>query len=400
MPNTFRKRLIRRLRSWADWRCQEPVIVFESDDWGMERRECGEFIRNFAVPGDWADEETETADDLEHLYRVLERHRDPEGRSASFTANFVVANPDFDGIARDRFVRYYDRPIGQNDQLKKHWVDGFQRGVFLPQYHGRSHFSTEAWLRDLRDGIPGARLMFDRRYHGGLSLVRGEDWRYHSEYICWSTGEEQPNDELRSWLDGGLRFFHDVFGFSPRSTIATHYILTQAMANAWSAAGGEFVQGTNYRIMRGPEGRLRSLSHTLGERSPEGLLLMGRNVKFDPRPQRSQHGVKFAFREIKRCFESQVPAVIDTHRINFTGRWGSQSIEALDSLLCALRPYRPRFLTTVELGEAIEQHGSYHDVWTGERHSLKPLDPVWRKLLRVRFRPHNVELAANATMQD
>jgi hypothetical protein len=389
----FQNRVVRKLHYWADWRCLEPVVVFESDDWGMERRACADFIRTFAAPGDWADEELETSDDLARLYKVLERHCDPNGRAASFTANFVVANPDFESIARDQFTHYYDTPIGQKDELKQHWIEGYQRRVFFPQYHGRSHFWPDAWLRDLRDGIPGAQRMFERRYHGGLSLVQGEDWRYHSEYTYWPTGEERTNDELRTWLVGGLEFFHQVFGFFPRSTIATHYILTPAMADAWRLAGGEFVQGTNYRIMRGAGGRFRSLSHTLGERFADGLLLLGRNVKFDPRPQRAQHGVKFAFRQIKRCFESHVPALIDTHRINFTGRWRDQSIGALDSLLCALRPYRPRFLTTVELGEAIAQNGIYHDVWTGEKRSLRPLDRTWRKLLRFQFRPYHTRLS-------
>src|SRR5438105_12350584 len=141
----FRNRGARKLHHWADWRCQEPVVVFESDDWGMERRACADFIKTFATPGDWADEESETPEDLNRLYDTLERHHDPNGRSALFTANFVLANPDFDSIQRDRFGGYFDTPVGQNDRLASHWLEGFERCLFLPQYHGRAHFWPDAW---------------------------------------------------------------------------------------------------------------------------------------------------------------------------------------------------------------------------------------------------------------
>ena len=388
------ERMVRKLRDAADWRCAEPVVVFEADDWGLQRRACSDFIQTFAVPGGWADEELETAEDLQHLYRVLERHRDVNGRPACFTANFVVANPDFEAIARDQFSLYHDIPISQMDELKGQWLEGLERRVFFPQYHGRSHFWSDAWLRDLQHRVPGAREMFDRRFHGGLSLALGEDWRYHSEYTSWWTGEERTGDELSTWLVGGIKTFQETFGFFPRSTIATHYILTDALADAWSSAGGEFIQGTNYRILRGAKGQPRFLAHTLGEPYAGGLLLMGRAIKFDPRPQRVQHGVRFAFRQIKRCFESRVPAVVDTHRINYTGRWGKASIEQLDALLCALKPYRPRFLTSVELGEAISQNGAYKDHWSGEIAHLTPYQQPWRKILRSRFNAHTTTLAA------
>lgn len=393
----FRKRLFRRLRYWADWRCLEPVVVFESDDWGMERRACSEFLRAFGEPGEWADEELETPDDLARLYEVLERHRDTEGRAASFTTNFVVANPDFEAIARDQFTCYHETPIGQTDGLKSHWLEGLERKVFFPQYHARSHFWPEAWLRDLRRAIPGAREMCERGYHGGLSLLEGRGWRYHSEYMDWSTGEERSFDELLRWLKGGLEFFQDAFGFFPRSTIASHYILTPAIARAWRTVGGEFVQGTDYRILRDMNGQPQPMSHTLGERAPDGLLLTGRNVKFDPRPQRPQRGVDAALRQIKDCFANHLPAIIDTHRINFTGRWREQSVQALDDLLSALKPYRPRFLTSVELGEAIAQSGSYRDVWSKKACRLTPLDQSWRKMLRGRFGVYNVQFISDKT---
>ena len=128
----FLKRMKSRLRHWATWRCAEPVVVFESDDWGMRRRACAKWIRPYGVPSEWADEESETPADLDHLYGVLSRHRDAGGRPACFTANFVVANPDFDAIRRDRFERYHDFPIGDDERLRAKWQEGMGQRV-LPR---------------------------------------------------------------------------------------------------------------------------------------------------------------------------------------------------------------------------------------------------------------------------
>src|SRR5262249_40093260 len=150
-----------------------------------------EFLQAYGEPSGWAEEQSETPEDLMRLYEVLDKHRDPEGRPASFNANFIVGNPDFEAISRDDFQNYHDNPIGQDEKLKKSWLEGYQQRVFYPQYHGRSHFWPEAWLRDLRDGTPGAREAFDGRFHGGIALLKKQGWRYHSEYTDWKTGKSR-----------------------------------------------------------------------------------------------------------------------------------------------------------------------------------------------------------------
>jgi hypothetical protein len=376
---------MRRLYHWSQWRCLEPVVVFESDDWGLERRPCSEFLRAYGEPSSWAEEQLETPEDLAGLYDVLDNHRDSAGRPACFTANFIVGNPDFDAISRDRFTHYYDIPIGQDERLKKKWLEGMERRVLYPQYHGRTHFWPEAWLRDLRDNVPGAREMFNERYHGGIALLKKHGWRYHSEYTDWKTGEQREEDELRDWLKVGTDYFLQLFGYFPRSTIASHFVLTPEFARAWHAIGGQFIQGTGYRIVRRSDGRMHVVTHALGERSPEGLLLTRRTAKFEPRLEESNYDVDSALREVEHCFRSNIPVIIDTHRINYTGRWRNDSLKSLDSFLRGLQKYKPRFLTSVEIGEAIDQNGHYRDVWTGEASRLTSLETPWRKMLRARW---------------
>lgn len=381
----LRNAAIQRVYNWSQWRCAEPVVIFESDDWGLSRSPCAEFLRSYGEPSSWADEQMETPEDLARLYEVLDGHRDVVGRPASFTANFIVGNPDFEAISRDHFTHYYDIPIGQDKELSKHWLEGMERRVFYPQYHGRTHFWPEAWLRDLRDSVPGAREMFNERYHGGIALLKKQGWRYHSEYTDWKTGKQRENDELVDWLKVGIEYFQQLFGFFPRSTIGSHFVFTPEIARAWHAIGGQFVQGTGLRTIRLPSGGVQVVTHALGERSPEGLLLMRRSVKFEPRLGNRNYDQDGALREAEYCFRCKIPVIIDTHRINYTGRWREAGLRALDAFLHGLRAHRPRFLTSVEMGEAIAQGGDYRDVWTGEAQSLTSLESTWRRMLRDRW---------------
>lgn len=378
-------RIIGRLRRLTHWRCAEPVLVFESDDWGLERRASSERLRAFGEPGEWADEEMETAEDMRRLFDVLDRHRDVTGRSAVFSANFIVTNPDHDAIARDRYGVYHEIPISTREDLCVAWREGMERRVLLAELHGRRHFSVEEWLADLRRDVPGARELSSEYRHGGLSLLKGQNWRYHTEYVSWRTGVEPDEKTLAAELKNSLDILEGIFGRRPTSTIAPHYIFSSRIEKAWRDAGLRFVQGANYQILRSENGGhgTVSASHPLGERSPSGLLYLHRFIRFEPRPERPHQGIAAALGSIRRCFDQRIPAVVDTHRINFTGRYREGGLRALDELLHALKPLRPLFLTTGELGEAVERRGPYRDVFTGTERPLTVFDSVLRRALRV-----------------
>ena len=98
------KRVSRRLRLWAGFRCAEPVVVLESDDWGLRRHDTAELVAPWGTPTGWAHEEVETAADLQRLEEVLAAH------GAVLTMNLIAANPDHaaievSGVSRDASSR-------------------------------------------------------------------------------------------------------------------------------------------------------------------------------------------------------------------------------------------------------------------------------------------------------
>ncbi len=383
------RHLFRRVERWgqkhAQWRCAEPVLILESDDWGLDRRASSERLKAFGKPGQRADEQMETAEDLRRLFDVLDGHRDASGRPAVLTANVVVANPDHDAIKRDRYEVYHEILLSRREDLRPAWREGVARGVLCAELHGRSHFSVEAWMADLRSDVAGARVLSSEHRHGGLSLLEGQGQRYHTEYMSWHTGVERDERTLAAELKGSLDTLEKVFGRRPTSTIAPHYVFSSRIEKAWREAGLRFVQGGQYQVLRGQAGEYGSVSvsHALGERSPSGLLYLSRSVRFEPRPERPHQGIAAALAGIRSCFDQGVPAVVDTHRVNYTGRYRDGGLHDLEELLDALRPMRPRFLTTSELGEAIDREGLYRDVFTGAERSLTVVDPGWRHTLRA-----------------
>ncbi|MCC7450192.1 MAG: hypothetical protein IT324_22430 [Anaerolineae bacterium] len=386
--------LYERLRNVAHWRCQEPVLIFESDDWGFERKASSAVLKQFGTPGERADEALETPEDLDKLYRVLETYQDPTGRPACFVANFITANPDFDAIAASRFSAYHDLPIGLTSApaLQQKWQEGLARKTFYPQYHGRSHIWPELWLQDVRADVPGARALFDARCNLGLSLLQEYPRRYHSEYINWSSGQLLTDNALLAWVRTGMDYFKQAFGYTSVSTIAPHYLFTNQTCQVWRQLGIHYVQGTNDRAIWRSKPMAHSdnyLRHTLGEKSPTGLCFLTRTVRFEPRLTRTDQDVKHAVQLIDYRLCDHLPIIVDTHRINFTGSHRDNGLSELAMLLDVIRKYHPYILTSVELGQAIQQNGMYQDIWTGEVRRLTPLETPLRRAACTYLRYYN-----------
>lgn len=373
LPTRLWRTVMARLRQAATPRFAEPIVVLESDDWGLDRTPCRALIDGLAVPSEWADEARESEEDLERLYRTLERVRDSHGRPACFTANVVLANPDFPSMEDNGFKQYVEKPLSSETELVEQYRNGEQRQVFRVQFHARHHFWPERWLADLRRGDPVALRLFEHRCHGGAALVRGRGWSYHSEYVNAETGESRALDVIRTSLEWSQAQMTSMFDHLSESTIAPHYIFDDRSESAWNTVGIRYVQGCNYHIGIGKDVKRYARQHRLGEVRPSGLVCLSRNVKFEPRPSRRATWAVEATAAGLRLMNRGVPVEIDTHRINYTGANGAFGCEQLGQLLQAVTQEGCVFLTADELGEALAGGGHFTDRMTGRIRRVNPL---------------------------
>src|SRR5580658_898892 len=120
--------------------CDRPLVVIQSDDWGMVGiRDGGGYLalqsQGLSLGSHSHDfYSLETAEDLYCIYEMLSRHRDSIGRHPCIVLNFVVANVDFKAVLDSGFKNLTLIPLDQG--LPGFWdrpglLDAYREGIRL-----------------------------------------------------------------------------------------------------------------------------------------------------------------------------------------------------------------------------------------------------------------------------
>jgi hypothetical protein len=119
---------------WQDQKLSSPVVVIESDDWG---------VRNWNRDQYGRITDAEHANAVRQLADVLRRHHDSVGRPAVLSAFVIVGEADLPAILADTTGGYHWRPIDQTSPAQVAALKQAERdGVFAIHYHGRDHFDN------------------------------------------------------------------------------------------------------------------------------------------------------------------------------------------------------------------------------------------------------------------
>ncbi|WP_010663979.1 hypothetical protein [Marinilabilia salmonicolor] len=365
------KRLKGRVRHWSNVRFEEPIVVFESDDWGMWRAPAEKsLISKLGTPKVWAFDQLETSSELKDFFELLMQYHDSTGRNPKIVANFITSMPDFEATIQNGFTELCLKPIsGFSDQIKSSWLSGVEAEVFVPQYHGRLHFNAERLLQDLQENEK-SRLIFEAHWNGGLNNLKEGGWRLHSEYMEWENNINYSPQQIKDWISKGVEEFKAVFDFSPLSTIAPQYILPPSICHQFNELGFTTLQGMNLQIFK-KKNKKKYRNLPIGSRLYPGLVGLGRNVKFEPARNVVGWKAEAALANAHRLIESRIPVIIDSHRINYVGSFRETGLKELRFLLDNLtKKLNVQFLTSFELAEAIKNDGWYTDFFSGMKNKL------------------------------
>lgn len=301
-------------------------IVIESDDWGAIRTPSKEIKQqieqNFPdfSKSPYAVDGLASSNDLDFLFNELLSFKDFLGNHPKFTANVIVANPDFQKIKESEFNVFHFETIDKTfNKLPSHsnnlekWKEAERSGVFIPQFHGREHLNYFRWLKSLRESKDYTRYFFDfgMTYSGvgDYSFMEAFDWSDKSEI-----------EDNKKVIKEGLVIFESLFGKVSKSFIAPCYNWDPDIEDALFANSVKWIQGTQFQLApTGIFNQYRKIKHNFGDKSVSGIRYSKRNVFFEPTLAPQNDWVNNALARISNAFLFHKPAVICSHRINYVG---------------------------------------------------------------------------------
>lgn len=332
-------------------RFKEKYIIIESDDWGLERGVTDESIdwleRKFGKENlsRWSYDALETGEDLMMLYDLLDTFRDKFENAPVITANFITHNIDYSNSDSLSFIPLTAGfNIGSED-VRRAYNKGIDKGYIFPQLHGYSHYNIKE-LREYFETDEGKEA-FQKKFLTGKSTVRKNFKKFQ--------GELSNGNDLNYYIKEAAVEFQRFFGFRSSSIIPPTFILDPEIITKLKDNQIKLIQSSN-RLQTTDKKRY---FHPNFQKRKD-LYWSIRNARLDPDPGYDfYHGQCLS--SIEKAFAEQSPAVIDFHRVNFSGRYAPEyrerTLDELSKLLNSIYSKWPdaKFIHTQQLTEMLWQ---------------------------------------------
>ena len=356
------------------WKTNRKIVVFESDDWGTVRMSSKQNYDKLLNAGVRVDKDAycrydalESEEDLVMLFEVLSSHKDKNNNPCIFTANTLVANPDFEKIKADNFNNYHFEPVTETfKKYPKHtscftlWQEGRDKNVFYNQFHGREHLNVDRWLHYLQSGSEETLMAFNMGMFGISTTITNENRKSFMAAFDADSGSQIEKQKLI--ITEGLDMFKALFKYSSESFIAPNYIYSDILEEDLHKAGVKYLQGGRVQKMPDPAGKgSTKKTHYLGQENKFGQTYLVRNVLFEPSFDNTKDWVNQSLLEIEKSFKNKKPAIISSHRLNYIGYIDQSNrdnnLKLLNTLLSRITSKWPdvEFMTSNQLGDTIQK---------------------------------------------
>ncbi|MBU1568735.1 MAG: polysaccharide (de)acetylase [Proteobacteria bacterium] len=373
MPSTLKNRVLRNLSNLPGWCTSRKIVVIESDDWGsirMPSRKVFDTLSKAGLDLKSGDslrynlyDSLATSGDLSALFETISSVKDKNGRSCVFTAISLVANPDFEKIKDSCFQEYFYEPFTQT--LKRYpgceksfslWQEGIQRGLFMPQFHGREHLNATAWMRSLQAGHWDTCLAFEYGMWG--FKTQREDNIPVTFQAAFDIGDLIEIPFQKTVIKEGLSLFNRLFGYPASFFVPPNGPLNRQLEKTAAENGISYIATS--KIQREPlgKGKTQKNLHWLGQKNRCGQYYLTRNCFFEP-SQEGRDWVNACLNDIRIAFRWNKPAVISSHRVNYVGAIDQKNrdrgLKDLKTLLAQIMKKWPdvEFMTSVQLGDCL-----------------------------------------------
>ena len=313
---------------------KERLLVIESDDWGSIRMPSYETFLRLQAKGDKPERDAflsndclETEAELENLFSVLRSVTDSVGNPAVITANFAMANPDFDSIdymnghyCYEPFYKTYCKYETRKNNLAL-IKRAHNEKIFVPQLHCREHLNIKRWMRDLSSLEPNVVLAFDEKTFGVGGCFSAKNAFGYMDAFNYDTKEDEiPLVEI---LREAAEIFESTFGFASETFVASCFVWGDYLERHLRELGIYGIQSSEWQnvpqLKEGTEKMKRKL-HFTGQRGKYGQIFSVRNCSYEPAyKQNPTQCREKCFKEIEAAFSQNKPAIINSHRFNYIG---------------------------------------------------------------------------------
>lgn len=349
------------------------LLIIESDDWGSIRVPSEQVFENLKKKGDHPEkngflrnDSLENTKDLKALYEVLSSVYDKNGNPAIITANFAMANPNFDKIDYDAGIYEYEpfyetyKRYYPNEDIIGVVKKGISDRMFFPQLHCREHLNVNRWMQALGSGKSDALLAFENKM---LDVYAS-----YSQFNKFGYSDAFNTDvtsirELSEILNDACRIFEEVFEFKTQTFVASCFVWATEFEKILSDKGIKGIQSASWQNCpsgKHGENALKHIIHYTGQKNKNGQVYTVRNCAYEPSyNQNPEECVELCFKSVRDSFESKKPAIINSHRFNYISTINpanaQENMLGLRTLLSMIKEkYQDvEFITTPELVDMI-----------------------------------------------
>lgn len=353
------------------WRTNRKIVVIESDDWGSFRfkdvQTRDKFLSKNEKDKCWMsyNDSFESAEDLQELYKVITYVKDKNNNAAKFTFLMNPSNPDFDKIRDLNFKEFYQETFLETIEKRtdgKEIIELYKKGLkadFLEVgFHGREHLNVKLWMDDLRKGKKIALLGFENKMWGfSKNYIPEMEYGYRSTFDIKST-DELP--KLARNISEGVAIINKTFNQNTTYFLPPDGPYHLKLNKELVRNGIKYIGLSKLHQNPTEKGILKKHLFWIGKKTRTGLMVITRNVMFEPGSPRYSDWVAHALEDIENAFKSKKPAVISSHRANYVGSLNlenrMQNLSELKRLLDKIISKWPEveFMTSSELGDTIK----------------------------------------------
>jgi len=304
----------------------------------------------------------ESEEDLKALFETLQKFEDRDGKNPVLTACHVVANPDFDKIEASERKEYHYETILETYKRSAHTQKvpdlikvGIQKGIFIPQSHGREHIQVKRWMEAINSNSQKEQIAFENR-----AIISSKSSTcsqpYPQNYFAGQDySGESEHSELEAINAEGLELFEQIFGFKSISFVAQGGVWGDHLLNMLYDEGVRLIGGQ--QLQPNVQAGHKTVNKFWGSQNQFGQFHWRRNCMFEPARDQNFNWVGKCLEEIEIAFRWGKPAVISAHRVNFIGSIFEEnrtaSLKKLEKLTASVLKKWPdvKFISTAQLAE-------------------------------------------------